>query len=275
MGQLEKYGLYVLCLVIFLILGVTLWGGGDTPAPSRKQEAQTTIRAANPGVAPAPGPTAPPANTTPPANEASSSLVDLNKWLQPESTKNDPKKVVAEDPAKAKEKAEGSKAVDAPAASTPTTYKVQQGDTFESIARAKLGDAKRQTEIAKLNPNVKPKALRIGQELVLPGAKPAAKESGKAVEATVEPKSKDPKAKDGAAKDGVAKDATAKAVAPKAVSKDDGADRSYVVGKGDTFGRIAQTQLGSSKRIDEIRELNPNVDPTRLRIGQRLKLPKK
>mgnify|MGYP000093003868 CR=1 FL=1 len=38
-----------------------------------------------------------------------------------------------------------------------------------------------------------------------------------AVEATVEPKSKDPKAKDGAAKDGVAKDATAKAVAPKAV----------------------------------------------------------
>ncbi len=26
MGQLEKYGLYVLCLLIFLILGVTLWG---------------------------------------------------------------------------------------------------------------------------------------------------------------------------------------------------------------------------------------------------------
>ena len=26
MGQLEKYGLYVMCLVIFLILGVTLWG---------------------------------------------------------------------------------------------------------------------------------------------------------------------------------------------------------------------------------------------------------
>ena len=26
MGQLEKYGLYVLCLVIFLILGVAIWG---------------------------------------------------------------------------------------------------------------------------------------------------------------------------------------------------------------------------------------------------------
>ena len=26
MGQLERYGLYVLCLVIFLILGVAIWG---------------------------------------------------------------------------------------------------------------------------------------------------------------------------------------------------------------------------------------------------------
>ena len=30
MGQLEKYGLYVLCLVIFLILGVAMWG--DPPS---------------------------------------------------------------------------------------------------------------------------------------------------------------------------------------------------------------------------------------------------
>ena len=33
MGQLEKYGLYVMCLVIFLILGVTLWG---EPANAKK-----------------------------------------------------------------------------------------------------------------------------------------------------------------------------------------------------------------------------------------------
>ena len=26
MGQLERYGLYVLCLVIFLILGIAIWG---------------------------------------------------------------------------------------------------------------------------------------------------------------------------------------------------------------------------------------------------------
>ena len=34
MGQLERYGLYVLCIVIFLILGVALWGGDPVlPAP--------------------------------------------------------------------------------------------------------------------------------------------------------------------------------------------------------------------------------------------------
>ena len=37
MGQLEKYGLYVMCLVIFLILGVTLWG---EPATSRSKAAR-------------------------------------------------------------------------------------------------------------------------------------------------------------------------------------------------------------------------------------------
>ena len=32
MGQLERYGLYVLCLVIFLILGVAIWGGDPVAA---------------------------------------------------------------------------------------------------------------------------------------------------------------------------------------------------------------------------------------------------
>ena len=41
MGQLEKYGLYVLCLVIFLILGVTLWGGGDAVTPQRLRTVAT------------------------------------------------------------------------------------------------------------------------------------------------------------------------------------------------------------------------------------------
>lgn len=265
MGQLEKYGLYVLCLVIFLILGVTLWGGGDTAPPSRKLEAQTPIRAPNPGTPPV---------TPPPAPAVENKAVDISGLLQPESTgnetkSNEPKKnaPVADAP-KAGEKPNAPKGAGTDPSPAPvgeakaTTYKVQTGDTFESIARTKLGDPKLQTEIARLNPSVKPNRMRVGQDLVLPGAVPAGKATEPAIEASGK-KSANPKA------------ATAKAADIKDSTKDAGAERSYVVGKGDTFGRIAQTQLGSSRRIDEIRELNPTVDPTRLRVGQRIKLPKK
>lgn len=274
MGQLEKYGLYVLCLVIFLILGVTLWGGGDTASPARKQEAQTPIRA--------PNPVTPPPTTPSPSPAAEPKVVDITGLLQPEARGNEPKKnapVVDAPKAGAEPKgpnepkgAAGEATKEPVGEAKATTYKVQTGDTFESIARSKLGDPKRQTEIAKLNPTVKPNRMRVGQDLVLPGAKPA----GKAVEPVIDANAKkSAAAKETAAKEAAAKAADAKTAEAKPSSKDAGAERSYVVGKGDTFGRIAQTQLGSSKRIDEIRELNPNVDPTRLRVGQRIKLPKK
>lgn len=270
MGQLEKYGLYVLCLVIFLILGVTLWGGGDTAPPSRKQEAQTPMRASNQVTPPA---------TPSPAPAVEPKVVDISGLLQPEAKQDEPKKgsPVADAP-KAGEKPEAPKTtapdpVVAPAGeSKATTYKVQTGDTFESIARSKLGDAKRQTEIARLNPTVKPNRMRVGQDLVLPGAVPAVKATDPTIDASVK---KSATAKDATAKVVDAKTKDAKTADAKEPTKEAGADRSYVVGKGDTFGRIAQTQLGSAKRIDEIRELNPNVDPTRLRVGQRIKLPKK
>lgn len=268
MGQLEKYGLYVLCLVIFLILGVTLWGGGDTAPPSRKQEAQTPMRA--------PNPVTPPPSTPSPTAAVEPKSIDIfgAGLLQPEPKQDEPKRnaPVAETP-KAGEQPNAPKVASGDSASAPvgdstaTTYKVQTGDTFESIARNKLGDAKRQTEIAKLNPKVQPNRMRVGQELVLPGAKPA----GKATEPVMAANAK----KSATPKEATAKTSDAKSAEAKESTKDAGADRSYVVGKGDTFGRIAQTQLGSSKRVDEIRELNPSVDPTRLRVGQRIKLPKK
>ena len=54
MGQLEKYGLYVLCLVIFLILGVTIWGGGDLPPPGKNSTAAIKAPAARPDSPPLP-----------------------------------------------------------------------------------------------------------------------------------------------------------------------------------------------------------------------------
>ncbi len=47
----------------------------------------------------------------------------------------------------------------------------------------------------------------------------------------------------------------------------------YSVKPGDTFTRIAKTQLGDGNRWREIQALNPNIDPRMLKVGQSLKLP--
>ena len=45
--------------------------------------------------------------------------------------------------------------------------------------------------------------------------------------------------------------------------------------KGDTFERIATTELGSPKRTKELMSANPGIAPASLRAGQRITLPKK
>jgi hypothetical protein len=49
-------------------------------------------------------------------------------------------------------------------------YIVRHGDTLSKIARKQLGDAKRWSEIAKLNKLKHPYTIRVGQHLVLPDA---------------------------------------------------------------------------------------------------------
>jgi nucleoid-associated protein YgaU len=52
-----------------------------------------------------------------------------------------------------------------------------------------------------------------------------------------------------------------------------GAESTYIVKKGDTFGSIAMALLGSTKKADEISKANPTVDPTRMKIGTKLRIP--
>ncbi|NLX14450.1 MAG: LysM peptidoglycan-binding domain-containing protein [Phycisphaerales bacterium] len=49
----------------------------------------------------------------------------------------------------------------------------------------------------------------------------------------------------------------------------------YVIQPRDTFTNIAERQLGSGKYWTEIKKLNPNVDPTRMVPGTKIKLPSK
>jgi len=54
------------------------------------------------------------------------------------------------------------------ASSKTKSYKVVDGDTGAAIARKTLGDKNRWDEIAKLNPGVDPRGLKIGYELKIP-----------------------------------------------------------------------------------------------------------
>ena len=50
--------------------------------------------------------------------------------------------------------------------------------------------------------------------------------------------------------------------------------RTYTVQRGDTgFMGIARRELGDAGRWREIRDLNPGVDTTDLKVGQRLRIP--
>ena len=51
---------------------------------------------------------------------------------------------------------------------TPSTYKIQKGDTFVSIAQAHLGSGSQWQRISNFNPTVDPLKLRIGQIIRLP-----------------------------------------------------------------------------------------------------------
>lgn len=236
MGQLEKYGLYVLCLVIFLILGVAIWGGdpntvlaGQTGALANGDKTPAVKR-----------------NLKTDADELDVSMLAPVK-----------REAGAADKGKDGDKSKDSKVakdgkdakVEPPPATDkdgePRKHKVVKDDTLESIASKELGDRSLVAEIEKRNKGINPKNLKIGTELVLP--------SKKEVEALKGPSAKAP-----------AKDAAK-----------DGATRTYKVKDGDTFTSIAAQQLKDKdgKRVHELVDLNKSIDPRRLHAGMEIKLP--
>lgn len=151
MGQLEKYGLYVLCLVIFLILGVAIWG---EPQPAR---ADATARGMPlRGEAKAPAPERP--------------LIDLAE-LDGGRRGAEPRQTVADPEPKPPVRAGGSVPDEAPPASPAEpprpTHKVARNDTLEDIAR-RLGDVRYVALLKELNPTVDPLRMRVDSVLQLP-----------------------------------------------------------------------------------------------------------
>lgn len=255
MGQLEKYGLYVMCLVIFLILGVTLWG---EPATARSPAARenATIHAGMTGAV----------NTRSVRRRASmDDLLSANRDRPARADRHRSERLKsllgedAESAATAKPAlavSETKKVAEAPARKPandkPTKksyrrpvakariYTVKDGDELGTIALRYLGTSSRWPLIVAANPNIDdPDRLQVGMKLRLPDV---------AVEEQTSSRNK--------------------AVAT-------GAYRAYKVRKGDSFEKISRKFFGSTTRVSELRAMNPNVRDEYMRIGKEIKVPLK
>lgn len=151
MGQLERYGLYVLCIVISLILGIAIWGGDPAvPETGLRDGASLDGRQAE-----EPFRTAPKILTAePPARDPDS----LPPFLRP-----------IEEPAGGGAHAPQPAVEPGPVPAVALrTHKVVENDTLEKLAEQYLGKKTRWPEIKELNPTVNEKNLRLGTELRIP-----------------------------------------------------------------------------------------------------------
>jgi nucleoid-associated protein YgaU len=255
MQQIERYGVIALVFFLVTIVAVSFWGDSKSPG----FWSRLTGRAKQ----------EPPAeHILPPANSTDTALTP------PAPLDLDPKRsLVADAPAGAT--VQSAPLVDAkggvaavpliesvPPPSTPVLapaatneYVVQKGDSLALIARRTLGKESRWPEIAALNPGLTPKTLKVGAKLALPGEA-----------AAVQPQPVATKKSEPAQK-------TAKVERTAAPEKRVAAAGSCKVQKGDTLKAIARRELGDGERWQEIVALNPGVSPSKLSVGQVLRLP--
>ncbi|MBA3848180.1 MAG: LysM peptidoglycan-binding domain-containing protein, partial [Planctomycetes bacterium] len=117
---------------------------------------------------------------------------------------------------------------------------VGEGDTLGSISQKYYSTSKRWQDIERANPGIDPERLYVGQKIVIPDV-PA--DAALPVKPAAE-------------------------VFPGDVSE-------YAVKAEDTLTSIAERfyKDGGRANVDRIQKANPGVDPNRLRVGQKLKIP--
>ena len=124
---------------------------------------------------------------------------------------------------------------------------IAEGDNFSTLAKKYETTADR---IQKLNPDVDPKKIQIGQKIRVKGNKPLVKEEKKAEVKAEEKKVEEKKAEE--------------------TSTSNGEAVYHTVVAGETMGHIALKYEGATQK--SIQELNPDIDPTKLQIGQKIRV---
>jgi len=148
---------------------------------------------------------------------------------------------------------------------TGEEYVIKEGDTYETIAKAKYGSGSYSGLIADANPGVKATALRVGKHIVLP-----AKNEKKVEEPVV---AKTPEKIEEPVRVETKKADPAPAPAP-ALATVDG-KKVYTIQSGDTLSGISVKVYNTSRHYQKIYEANKDVidDPNMLVVGAKLVMP--
>jgi len=115
---------------------------------------------------------------------------------------------------------------------------IQKGDRLDKISMMYYGTHHRHREILKANPGLDPKRMRPGKKIVIPkirGGLPGQSEVF--------------------------------------IERDVPVVRDYVVKPGDVLGGISRKELGSTRYVSRILEVNPGLNPKKIKVGQVIRLP--
>jgi nucleoid-associated protein YgaU len=136
------------------------------------------------------------------------------------------------------------------------THKVQNGETFASIARTVYGNGKYYKKLIDANPNVNPNRLKVGTDIVIPEL--TTSESSATASASTSDSTPAPNTQTGAPKT---------PADPKTT---------YIVQSSDTLEKIARKLYGDGAQWDKIYEANKDVigpNPSKLKLNMVLRLP--
>lgn len=236
MGQLERYGLFVLVLVIALIIGVSIWGdpveleaGGEGAGGGGKLAQLAVIKPQDPGRNRSVEPT-PQGGESGPRTE----LDNLREQLgggqgrpAPAPERDDPE--VAHPPSNDGER----------------TYVIQPGDILGKIALRELGSANHWQLIKDANPGLDESNLPVGKSIRIPAApnrrrsRPATDDFG----GTVLYKGREYRG------------------------------HPYRIEPGDSMAKISIARFQSERYTHIIEGINPGVNPKRLNVGDIIRIP--
>ncbi len=220
-----------------------------TPVPSESNATggRDTIVALTPRVDPSPAPSWPAAPTPTPVPsplrgpDPSGGLIDMSVSLEPIGAGSAPPPGMAP-------VGMGTIVPGSVSSSAGGEYVVQEGDLLWSISERLLGHGKHWELIAKANPSINPNALSPGTRLKIPALPGEAPRPAAGTPGTPEG----------------------------TIARSPSGQRVYVVKEGDAgfWGIAAKPEVyGDGRLWERIKNANPDIDPTSLKIGTQLVIP--